>query len=95
MSGCGGAAVQVLTTPGLWVPLVHVQGVYVLPGIPRLFTAMVEANKERFRGPQHHTLTLYTHLGEGDVAGALARPRITPSTGSSTCLICSDCDRVS
>ncbi len=60
---------QVLTTPGLWVPLVHIHGVYILPGIPRLFTAMLEANKSRFTGPKHSSVSLYTNLGEGDVAG--------------------------
>lgn len=37
---------EVLETPGLWVPLVLVENVYVLPGIPRLFTRMVDAQKE-------------------------------------------------
>lgn len=27
--------VEVLFTPGLWVPLVNCHGVYILPGIPR------------------------------------------------------------
>ena len=33
---------QVLVTEGLWVPLVHVQGVYVLPGIPRYVTGVAQ-----------------------------------------------------
>ena len=28
---------EVLFTEGLWVPLVNLEGVYILPGIPRLF----------------------------------------------------------
>ncbi len=36
---------EVLFTEGLWVPLVNVGGVYILPGIPRLFQAMVSAHQ--------------------------------------------------
>jgi molybdopterin-biosynthesis enzyme MoeA-like protein len=59
----------VLFTPGLWVPLVNLRGVYVLPGIPRLFQAMLEAHMERFRGPACSTTALFTDVGEGDLAG--------------------------
>jgi hypothetical protein len=38
---------EVLFTPGMWVPLVVVDRVYVLPGIPRLFQAMVSAHQVR------------------------------------------------
>ena len=40
-------AAEVLFTPGLWVPLVVVDRVHVLPGIPRLFQAMVSAHQAR------------------------------------------------
>jgi molybdopterin-biosynthesis enzyme MoeA-like protein len=52
----------VLDTPDLWVPLVNMRGVYVLPGIPRLFRAMVDANKARFVGPAHLTDEAYTKV---------------------------------
>ena len=38
---------EVLEVPDSWVPLVHVEGVYVLPGIPRLFSSMIEAHQVR------------------------------------------------
>jgi len=61
-----------LTTPGLWVPLVVAGGnVYILPGIPRLFQSMVEANVSRFQGPTCYAVELHTNLGEGDVASPL------------------------
>ncbi|PSC71220.1 3 -phosphoadenosine 5 -phosphosulfate sulfotransferase (PAPS reductase) [Micractinium conductrix] len=63
--------VEVLFTPGLWVPLVAIQGVYILPGIPRLFQQMIEAHAGRFRGPAAHARTLYTNTGEGDLAAKL------------------------
>lgn len=62
---------EVLDTPNLWVPLVNMQGVYVLPGIPRLFTAMIDANKELFRGPEHITQEVYTKVPEGELAQVL------------------------
>lgn len=64
---------EVLYTPGLWVPLVVLQNVYILPGIPRLFTQMLNANKERFSGPLSTAFILYTHQGEGDLAEPLTR----------------------
>jgi molybdopterin-biosynthesis enzyme MoeA-like protein len=36
---------EVLFTPGMWVPLVNINSVYILPGIPRLFQGMISANK--------------------------------------------------
>lgn len=67
------APAEVLVTPGLWVPLVVAGGnVHILPGIPRLFQAMVEAHMERFKGPASHSVELYADVGEGDVAAPLA-----------------------
>lgn len=60
---------QVLFTEGLWVPLVNVQNVYVLPGIPRLFKQMLGAHQERFNGPPFLSAVLYTNVPEGDLAG--------------------------
>ena len=36
---------EVLFTPDLWVPLVNLRGVFILPGIPKLFQAMVSAHQ--------------------------------------------------
>ena len=58
-------------TPGSWVPLVQIQNVFVLPGVPWLYKQMLEANRHLFTGPQLLTRTLYTHSGEGDLAAAL------------------------
>lgn len=64
---------EVLVTPGLWVPLVVAGGnVHILPGIPRLFQSIIEANVAKFKGPASHALTLHTNCGEGDVAAPLA-----------------------
>ena len=49
---------------GLWVPLVHLDAVYVLPGVPGLSKRMVEASLHRFRGPEAHSAELYTDEGQ-------------------------------
>jgi molybdopterin-biosynthesis enzyme MoeA-like protein len=38
---------EVLVTPSTWVPLVNLNSVYVLPGIPSLFKSMVSAHQAR------------------------------------------------
>lgn len=63
------ASVQVLRVTGLWVPLVNLEGVHILPGIPKLFRQMVKSHKERFQGPAASSEELYTNSGEGDLAG--------------------------
>eukprot|EP00887_Chlorella_sp_A99_P006355 scaffold3.g6355.t1 len=55
---------EVLFAPGLWVPLVVINNVFVLPGIPGLFQRMLTAHIERFKGPQAYEATLYTRAGE-------------------------------
>eukprot|EP00198_Chlamydomonas_reinhardtii_P000221 XP_001689556.1 predicted protein [Chlamydomonas reinhardtii] len=62
---------EVLFTEGLWVPLVNVGGVYILPGIPRLFQSMVAAHQERFTGVAFSEQQLYTHTGESFLAKEL------------------------
>ncbi|KAK9839965.1 hypothetical protein WJX74_001201 [Apatococcus lobatus] len=64
---------EVLTTPDLWVPMACIHDVFILPGIPRLFKAMITANKDRFTGAAYLSATLYTDTGEGDVAQALRK----------------------
>ncbi len=67
----GSGFVQVLTTPDMWVPMACIKGVYILPGIPRLFKAMITANSQRFHGAAYLSTTLFSDDGEGDVAQAL------------------------
>lgn len=55
------------------MPLVNVNGVYVLPGIPRLFQKMLGAHRHRFKGPQSHDASCYTDMGEGDLAKPLGK----------------------
>jgi hypothetical protein len=47
------APAEVLFTEGCWVPLVNLQSVYILPGIPRLFQAMISAHQVGGRAVEH------------------------------------------
>mmetsp|Transcript_32899 Transcript_32899/g.83501 ORF Transcript_32899/g.83501 Transcript_32899/m.83501 type:complete len:323 (-) Transcript_32899:1744-2712(-) len=67
------APAEVLFTEGLWVPLVNLGGVYIAPGIPRLFQAMIGAHRERFTGRAYVSAALYSALGESFIADQLAR----------------------
>ena len=64
---------EILWTPGLWVPLVIVENVYVLPGVPELFEHMLTANKMHFKGPPIARILVYTAMPEGDIAFDLER----------------------
>ena len=77
---------QVLYTEGLWVPLVVIDGVHILPGIPRLFQQMLTAAEGTLpTGPAMHRRELGSNLGEGDIADPLRSiatdfPEVPPST---------------
>ncbi|KNE66140.1 molybdenum cofactor synthesis domain-containing protein [Allomyces macrogynus ATCC 38327] len=65
-------------TPGLWVPLCVVNGnVHILPGIPRLFQAMLAhylpdlANRDGLGTEPFYRRAINTNRGEGDIADAL------------------------
>lgn len=62
---------EILSTEGMWVPLVNINEVYVLPGIPRLFQGMLGGHLDRFRGQQMHSDVRYTQQGEGEIAHVL------------------------
>jgi len=59
----------------IWVPLCNVGGnVYILPGIPRLFSGMIENHGDVFKGPgQIFTKELFSQMGEGDFGEALRK----------------------
>lgn len=57
--------------PAPWLGWARPAGVYILPGIPRLFQAMVAAHQARFTGVAARSTALLTALGEGDIAATL------------------------
>lgn len=71
---------ELLVGEGLWVPVVVVENVHVLPGVPSLFESMLVGIKDRFSGPRRHRVLLYTDRYEGDIADALAREQAAHPT---------------
>jgi molybdopterin-biosynthesis enzyme MoeA-like protein len=53
-------------------PVLAVENVYVLPGVPELFRKKFEAIRERFRAEPFYTDVIYTREDEFDIA-----PRLT------------------
>ena len=51
-----------------WVPVVCVENVYVLPGVPWLFRACLGKLADRFGGEVPETHELYLYCSEGDIA---------------------------
>jgi len=65
---------KILETIGLWVPLVVIKNVYILPGVPGIFTKMIEHNRNHFKSEYSVKLArkfIYTTLREGDFADPL------------------------
>ncbi len=62
---------DVLWTENLWVPTVFIKPVYVLPGIPELFAAMLEGLKSRFSYKPFERALVYSNLPESQIAAPL------------------------
>ena len=52
-------------------PVLAVENVYVLPGVPELFRSKFEAIRERFRAAPFHVRAIYTREDEFDIAAQL------------------------
>jgi molybdenum cofactor synthesis domain-containing protein len=56
---------------GLRWPVLAVENVYILPGVPELFRSKFEALRERFRTEPFHSHIIYTMEDEFDIAARL------------------------
>lgn len=56
--------------PGTW-PVVVVENIWILPGVPAIFRRKFEAVRELFRTQPIHTRAVYSREGEGPIADAL------------------------
>jgi molybdopterin-biosynthesis enzyme MoeA-like protein len=67
--------IDVYWTDDLWVPLVKIQNVYILPGVPEIYTQMLSGNIEKILEDKGtHKLVrhlVYTDLPEGDYSKRL------------------------
>ncbi|QRK05870.1 competence/damage-inducible protein A [Archangium violaceum] len=59
--------------PGSWYPVLTVEDVFMLPGVPQLFRTQLDAVLSRLRGTPVHLRMLYLNLGESAVAAVLDR----------------------
>ena len=64
---------ELLHQPGSWYPVLTVQGVFMLPGVPQLFRTQLEAVLARLSGSPVHLRVLYLGLSESLIAAVLDR----------------------
>lgn len=62
-----------LHPPDSWFPVLTVQDVFLLPGVPQLFRTQLEAVLARLSGSPVHLRVLYLGLGESAIAAVLDR----------------------
>jgi molybdenum cofactor synthesis domain-containing protein len=58
---------------GNWFPVLTVDNVYLLPGVPQLFKIQLETVLSRLGGKPMHLRSLFLRLGEGAIAAVLDR----------------------
>jgi len=64
---------ELIPQPGSWYPVLTVDELYMLPGVPQLFRAQLEAVLARMQGTPVHLRVLYLSLGESTIAAVLDR----------------------
>ena len=60
-------------SPRSWYPVMAVDEIYLLPGVPELFRMHVDGIVERYRGEPFHLRCVYLGVGETEVAAVLDR----------------------
>lgn len=62
---------EVLDVGGLWFPVVVVENVHILPGIPELFEKKFHSIRDRFSGMPFHLRKFYVRENESEIADVL------------------------
>jgi molybdenum cofactor synthesis domain-containing protein len=62
-----------LPQEGTWFPVLTVDNIFLLPGVPQLFKLQLETVLTRLRGTPMHLRCLYLRLGESAIAAVLDR----------------------
>jgi len=62
-----------LQTSETWFPVIRVEEIYLLPGIPKLFELHVAAIADRYQGAPFHLRCVYLSAGETAIASVLDR----------------------
>lgn len=64
---------SLLRTSETWFPVIRVEEIYLLPGIPKLFEAHLGVIAERYRGAPFQLRCVYLSVGETAIASILDR----------------------
>lgn len=64
---------ELLWQEGIWYPILHCEGVYLLPGVPQLFKRQLEVVLARLEGVPVRLRSLYLSLEEPAIARVLDR----------------------
>lgn len=64
---------ELLVTSESWFPVIAIEEIFLLPGIPRLFEMHLEAIARRYRGAPFHLRCVYLSVGETTIATILDR----------------------
>jgi molybdenum cofactor synthesis domain-containing protein len=67
------AGAVLLPQEGTWYPVLTVDDIFLLPGVPQLFRLQLETVLARLRGVPIHVRSLYLRLGEGAIAAVVDR----------------------
>ena len=59
---------ELISTPDLWFPLVHMANVFIFPGIPKLLQAKFQSARKNFRGEPYFLRRVYVRCMESDIA---------------------------
>lgn len=60
-------------SPRSWYPVIAVEEIFLLPGVPELFRMHVDGIVERYRGEPFHLRCVYLGVGETEIASVLDR----------------------
>lgn len=60
-----------LKIPGIWMPVLTVENIVLLPGVPELFRLQLDAVIERYRAEPFHLRCVFLREGEAAIAAAL------------------------
>lgn len=64
---------QVYFAKPMWLPLIRVENLYILPGVPSLFTRLLEAFSHLFVGEKFYREIIYTNRYESQIAPDLSK----------------------
>lgn len=64
---------SLVRSPKSWYPVIEIDEIYLLPGVPELFRMHLGGISERYRGRPFHLRCVYLSVGETSIAAILDR----------------------